>query len=89
MTGEPGEPTVEELRYQYPHWQIWRGVSNLWYARLPNSSPPVLVRGEDLLDLRDMIKQEIARREWLDELAKPAGPAPKLIRAPGEVSEPR
>jgi hypothetical protein len=39
-----------------PGWHAWRGVNMLYYARLPKTSPPVVVRGEDPEDLRDMIK---------------------------------
>lgn len=38
-----------------------RGVNQLWYASLNKSSPPVFVRGEDLGDLRDMIREWIGR----------------------------
>lgn len=39
------------------------GVAGLVYARWRNSSPPVVVRGEDAIDLRDEIRRAIARRK--------------------------
>ena len=42
---------------EFPHWHIWRGVGGLVYARRPRTSPPVVVRGENVLDLRDQIRR--------------------------------
>ena len=50
---EPRSP--EDLTAEFPSWEVWRGVNQLWYARLLKSSPPVVVRGEDLTDLRDQV----------------------------------
>lgn len=47
-------PYAEEL----PRWQVWRGVDDLVYARRLGASPPVVVRGEDAVDLRDSIRRE-------------------------------
>jgi hypothetical protein len=49
----------EELERQFPRWHMWQGISGLWYASRRGSSPPVVVRGEDLAGLRDGI------RRWL------------------------
>ena len=49
----------EELERQFPRWHMWKGISGLWYASRRGSSPPVVVRGEDLAGLRDEI------RRWL------------------------
>jgi hypothetical protein len=65
--GEHGHSTAghdldlsgEELERQFPRWHMWKGISGLWYASRRGSSPPVVVRGEDLVDLRDEI------RRWL------------------------
>ena len=32
---------------EFPCWQAWTGVAGLLYARLPRSSPPVVVRDKD------------------------------------------
>jgi hypothetical protein len=42
---------------EFPHWHVWRGVCGLVYARRPRISPPVVVRGEDAVDLRDQIRR--------------------------------
>ena len=42
---------------EFPHWHVWRGVCGLVYARRPRTSPPVVVRGEDVADLRDQISR--------------------------------
>ena len=55
---------------ELPYWHVWRGVSGLLYARRLNSSPPVVVRGEDVVDLRDQIRREQFLR-WGEELHKP------------------
>ena len=34
-----------------------RTVSGLVYARRPRTTPPVVVRGEDAVDLRDQIRR--------------------------------
>jgi hypothetical protein len=48
---------------EFPQWHAWKGVAGLVYARWRNSSPPVVVRGEDAVDLRDEIRRAMARRE--------------------------
>jgi hypothetical protein len=40
---------------EFPQWHVWRGVSGLVYARRPRTSPPIVVRGEDPMDVRDQI----------------------------------
>ena len=47
----------EELERQFPRWHMWKGIAGLWYASRRGSSPPVVVRGEDLVDLRDEIRR--------------------------------
>ena len=42
---------------EFPQWHVWRGVSGLVYARRPRTSPPVVVRGENAVDLRDQIRR--------------------------------
>ena len=43
---------------ELPAWYVWRGISGLLYGRKRGSSPPLLVRGEDAVDLRDQIRRE-------------------------------
>lgn len=42
---------------EFPQWHVWRGVSGLVYARRPRTSPPVVVRAEDAVELRDQIRR--------------------------------
>jgi hypothetical protein len=42
---------------EFPHWHVWRGVCGLVYARRPRTSPPVVVRAENVVDLRDQIRR--------------------------------
>lgn len=42
---------------EFPQWHVWRGICGLVYARRPRTSPPVVVRGEDAVDLRDQIRR--------------------------------
>ena len=50
------EPTLDGIEREYPHWHCWRGIAGLVYARRLLSSPPVVLRGEDPLDLCDQIQ---------------------------------
>jgi hypothetical protein len=59
------EPTDGEMRATFPGWEVWKGICGLWYARRLLSNPPVVVRGEDLTDLRDQIRDEEGRRQWM------------------------
>jgi hypothetical protein len=53
----PHDP-LAVLRGQFPHWEAWRGVSGLLYARRRMTSPPAV--------LRDVTGEGLARqiREW-------------------------
>ena len=56
---------------ELPRWHVWRGINGLLYASCRNISPPVVVRGEDAVDLRDAIRREHFLRFGEDERAKP------------------
>jgi hypothetical protein len=43
---------------ELPCWHVWRGISGLLYGRLRRSSPPLVVRAQDIADLRDAIRRE-------------------------------
>ena len=45
---------------QFPDWHVWRGVAGLLYARRPKSSPPKVVHGKTVEDLRDQIEITIS-----------------------------
>lgn len=61
--GTTGEETPDWWPYaaEFPQWHVWRGVCGLVYARRPRTSPPVVVRGEDAVDLRDQIRRAESR----------------------------
>jgi hypothetical protein len=71
--------SAEALEQEFPGWHCWKGVNQLWYARLPGTSPAIVVeRKEDLLDLRDGIIAAIWRRD-----NGPADAARRRSRADG------
>src|SRR5258708_1638751 len=45
--------SAEELMREFPDWAVSLGTNMLWYAKEFNAAD--MVRGEDLLDLRDQI----------------------------------
>ncbi len=53
-----GIPAWWPYATELPDWHVWRGICGLVYARRRDTSPPVLVRGEDAVDLRDAIRRE-------------------------------
>jgi len=55
MTSTPGwwKPYVAEC----PGWNVWKGVDQLFYASKGEADPPIITRGEDAEDLKDMIKR--------------------------------
>jgi hypothetical protein len=59
---QPGEPTLAQVKAQFPHWDCTRGINRLYYARHPATGQQVT--GEDPLDLRDQIKAAEARHAW-------------------------
>jgi hypothetical protein len=42
---------------EYPHWYVWRGVAGHFYARVPRTSPPRVVRALTAEGLRDEIRR--------------------------------
>ena len=46
-------------REEYPYWEVWRGVSGLFYARRVMSSPPQVVRGESVEELERQIDLKV------------------------------
>ncbi len=49
---------------ELPDWDVWRDICGLVYAQLRDVSPPVRVRGEDAVDLRDAIRREEFLRSY-------------------------
>jgi hypothetical protein len=46
---------ASEIAREFPGWEAWQGINRLWHARIRGATPPVMVHGEDLVDLRDQI----------------------------------
>ncbi len=58
-----GGVSVESIAAEFPGWEAWQGIDRRWHARIRGATPPVMVHGEDLVDLRDEIKRLLARTE--------------------------
>ncbi len=55
--------TVESIEAEFPGWEAFQGIDLLWHARIKGAVPPVMVHGEDLLDLSHQIKRKISKME--------------------------
>jgi len=53
---ENTEPTWWVHAREFPHWYVWRGVSGLYYARIPGISPQRVLRART----PDLLREEIA-----------------------------
>jgi hypothetical protein len=64
MDERPATPQWwEPYAAEFPDWAAWRAVSGLLYARKLGTSPPLIVGGEDAVDLRDQIIRAEAQIE--------------------------
>jgi hypothetical protein len=45
---------------EFPHWYVWRGVTGLYYGRVPGTSPQRVLRGVTADILRDEIARTVA-----------------------------
>ena len=58
VTSSDLEPTLDDVGREFPDWHCYApGINGLVFARLRDSSSPVIVRGEDPLDLRDELRR--------------------------------
>lgn len=55
--------TLAALQQTYPAWDLWEGMLGGYHARVKGAVPPVMVDGEDLVDLRDQINAKIGRAD--------------------------
>ena len=64
------EPTLDDLKQEYPAWHCYQGIDKRWYARQLESSPQTKVCGEDLAELRHEIsvRQEQSADRFRDTL---------------------
>jgi hypothetical protein len=59
-----GEPTVADLRREFPDWTIYKGIDQRWRARLTSAKPPVpIVVDDDLDGLREEIVRKVSQLE--------------------------
>jgi hypothetical protein len=56
------EPTLADVKAQFPQWQSTQGISGMYHAQ--HEATGQRVTGEDPLDLRDQIKAAEARQAW-------------------------
>jgi hypothetical protein len=79
----PVPPWWEPYTAEFPGWEAWRAVSGLVYARRLDTVPPVVVRGEDAVDLRDQIIRAEAKLADLPAAARicplPVPPEPGAV----------
>jgi hypothetical protein len=61
MTGTGADPTMADVQREFPGWECYMSFGWCW-AKL-RSDPDVKVRGEDPLDLRDMVNRWISLHE--------------------------
>ncbi|HTS99459.1 MAG TPA: hypothetical protein VMI33_22855 [Streptosporangiaceae bacterium] len=54
---------VAGIAGEFPGWEAWQGIDRMWHARIRGATPPVMVHGEDLVDLRDQIIRVVHHRE--------------------------
>ena len=66
--------TREAIEQEYPDREAWQGIDSLWHARIRGATPPVMVHGEDLVDLRDQVKRAISGAEM--RARRPEGATP-------------
>jgi hypothetical protein len=55
-------PEWRPFAREFPHWHVWRGINGLLYGRRAKSSPPLIVRGEDPAEIRDLMLVAESRR---------------------------
>jgi len=66
------EITRESIEAEFTGWEAWQGIEGLWHARIRGATPPVMVHGEDLVDLRDQLIVHLRRGE-MNRMHRPEG----------------
>ena len=59
-SGDRADETAK-IAGEFPAWEAWQGIDRMWHARIRGATPPVMVHGEDLVDLRDQIIRFVGR----------------------------
>jgi hypothetical protein len=52
-----------QIAGEFPGWEAWQGIDRMWHARIRGATPPVMVHGSDLIDLRDQIIRYVNRAD--------------------------
>jgi hypothetical protein len=52
---------LARVEADFPRWQTWVGMAHLLYARIPMSSPPIVVRAATAAELRAAVQARDAR----------------------------
>jgi hypothetical protein len=52
------EITLSDVQGQHPRWHVWTGVTGIFYARRPLTSPPRVVRGSSPTELDEAITRD-------------------------------
>ena len=52
-----GPESADDIETEFPGWSAFRGVNDLVYARKKKTTPPVLLKAEDWMALRDEINR--------------------------------
>ena len=63
IDGMDSKKYAAEIAEEFPGWEAWQGIDRLWHARICGATPPVMVHGEDVVDLRDQIIVYLRRAE--------------------------
>jgi hypothetical protein len=61
---EPTDPTPEQIEAEFPGWEVFQGINDLWYARYSRSSPQIRVCDENTTELREQVRAKTAERSW-------------------------
>jgi hypothetical protein len=54
---------ARQIAEEFPGWEAWQGLDRIWHARIRGATPPVMVHGANLVNLRDQIIAYLRRAE--------------------------
>jgi hypothetical protein len=49
------DPLAPLLTGEFRAWEVWQGVTGIWYARRRKTSPPPVLRAETTTELAELI----------------------------------
>jgi hypothetical protein len=78
------DPQGQGLDHEMHAWHYWRGVSGLYYARRKLSSPPVVLRGKTLEELREQVAAHVKAKGQQEQQDGPGAAMEQVMgRVPG------